>query len=122
MQPVFSENEFRRDDVSCFTTGRSLASLSSWPLSLHHKEICGSSSRILCEKRSILLLQEFLELNSACPAKGPSDLVEPFQEELSSSRAALPKSRAAQSLSQGFGIRPRFRSQIHVFLALGQGT
>lgn len=66
----------------------------------------------------ILLLQEFLELNSAGPAIGRSDLVEPFQEELSSSRTALPKSSTAQSLRQGFGLRPRFRSQSHFFLAL----
>lgn len=39
MQPVSSENVFRTDDVSCFTTGRSLASFFPWPSSLHHRAL-----------------------------------------------------------------------------------
>lgn len=61
-----------------------LASLFLWPLSLHHKEICGSSSPILCGKMGILLLQEFLELNSAHPAIRHPNLAQSFQVELSS--------------------------------------
>lgn len=83
MQPVFSENVFRMDDVSCFTTGQSLASLSPWPLSLRHRPLWLCQPQGVWENGSFAL-QEYLKLLSALPAIGRSSLAEPFPVELSS--------------------------------------
>ena len=78
---------------------------------------------VLFQSRSVwedgsLAATEIFRTQLCWPCHRASAFIKPFWEELSSSWTAVPESSAAQSLSQGFGIRPGFRSPSPFSLSL----